>query len=88
MKPSSRGKDPFAGIRQGQLGFSLALGFAMDLALWIVAGVWADRHFGTRPLWTVVGVFVGIGTAVSLMIAMSRTMTRSGSTDDPEKPEP
>jgi F0F1-type ATP synthase assembly protein I len=72
MKTPKKVENPAAGLVQGQIGFSLALSAGLDLAVFIVLGVWADRKFGTTPLWTLVGVGVGLASAVAVVFVMAR----------------
>lgn len=74
MNTPEKDPDPLAGFRQGQLGFSLALAVALDLALCIWAGVWADGKFGPRPLWTLVGVVAGLATAGVTVYGLTRRL--------------
>jgi ABC-type antimicrobial peptide transport system permease subunit len=44
------------------LGLALGIGFnvAVPLALFVVGGVWLDSTFKIAPLFTLVGVFLGL----------------------------
>jgi F0F1-type ATP synthase assembly protein I len=37
------------------------LQFAVSILVFVYAGQWLDRKFGTDPLWLLVGLFVGAG---------------------------
>ena len=74
MKTLPKDPDPAAGIVQGQVVFSLALSAALDLALCSVLGVWADGKLGTKPLWTLTGIVVGLATAGTVVFVMLRTV--------------
>jgi len=41
----------------------LGLQFAVAIVLFVLLGQWADRHFGTQPVFLMTGVFVGGGAA-------------------------
>lgn len=43
-----------------QLGFSIAL----PLVLFIGIGIWADKHFTTMPLFTILGVLLSMATSL------------------------
>lgn len=44
------------------MGTALTLGFgiAMSLALLTGGGVWLDTRFDTAPIWSIVGLFLGL----------------------------
>ena len=41
----------------------VGLQFAVAIVLFVLLGQWADRHFGTRPVFLLTGVFIGGGGA-------------------------
>ena len=41
----------------------VGLQFAVAIVLFVLLGQWADRHFGTRPVFLLLGVFIGGGAA-------------------------
>lgn len=56
LHPTPRGGGPQAGDMMG-----VGLQFAASILLFLFAGMWADRRFGTEPWLLIVGVFVGGG---------------------------
>jgi F0F1-type ATP synthase assembly protein I len=72
MKSPNDPSGPPTGLQQSQIGFSLALGLALDLAVCIALGFWADRRFGTKPWLTLVGILLGLVTAGATIFAMTR----------------
>jgi len=82
MKTLPKDSSPAAGIVRGQLVFGLALSAALDLAIWIVLGVWADGKYGTKPLWTLVGIAVGLVTAGTVVFVVMRTVKARQKDDD------
>ena len=41
----------------------VGLQFAVAIVLFVLLGQWADRQFGTRPVFLLTGVFIGGGGA-------------------------
>lgn len=37
---------------------------ALELVIPVGIGAWVDHSYGTSPLWTIVGVFIGSGVAI------------------------
>jgi F0F1-type ATP synthase assembly protein I len=67
----NQGKEPEkspGGMRYAGLGIQLAL----SIIVFVFAGQWLDRHFGTNGIFTIVGAFVGFGgTMYSLVRQLS-----------------
>jgi F0F1-type ATP synthase assembly protein I len=83
MKRHDDASGPSGGLLQGQVAFSLALGLALDLAVCIALGFWADRRFGTRPWFTLLGIALGLGTSVATVYAVTRSAARRRDGDPP-----
>lgn len=76
MNRLEEGPGSSGGLPQGQLVFSLALGLALDLAVCIALGFWADRRFGTKPWCTLLGIAVGLATSVATIYGVTRRAAR------------
>lgn len=46
----------------------LGLQFAVSIVLFVYLGQWADRRFGTSPLFLLLGLFVGAGGTFYSMV--------------------
>ena len=46
----------------------LGLQFAVSIVLFVYLGSWADRKFGTSPLFLLLGLFVGAGGSFYAMV--------------------
>ena len=50
-------------LKTGEINVSTFAGaglqFALGIVLFLLLGRWADRHFGTGPLFLILGVFIG-----------------------------
>ncbi len=55
------------------------LQFAVSIILFVFLGQWADRRFGTSPLFLLAGVFIGGGGA---FFSMYRRLTAAQRADD------
>jgi len=55
-----------------QLGFSIAL----PLILFIVLGIFADKKFGTMPLFTIVGVLLSLVVSVMQIYQIIKSTQR------------
>jgi len=53
-------KERFSNFRE--LGYYSSLGLSVSLAIFIglFFGVWLDKKFGTNPIWTLIGLGMGI----------------------------
>jgi len=60
--------------------------FAFAIVLFLGAGVLLDRWLGTRPVFTLLGVAVGLGAGFYVFLV--RVMAASKRGDDPGKPSP
>lgn len=61
--PGTRdGPGTSGGLSAGQFA-GVGIQFAASLVLFLLAGQWVDRKFGTSPVFVLVGVFVGGGAA-------------------------
>lgn len=83
-----RRKDPSDPARAGRFAIGdgsgqaaqfagIGLQFTASLLLFLFAGQWLDRRFGTSPVFLILGVFVGAGAAFysmyrKLMAAQAR----------------
>jgi F0F1-type ATP synthase assembly protein I len=56
-----------------------AVGIEITVAvvLGTLGGVWADRHFGTAPVFLCLGLAVGFGAATQIVVRLIRTAGRS-----------
>ncbi len=64
------------------LGFGWAVVVAIVLPL--IGGVWLDRRLHTTPLFTLLGVAVGLAAAartIYQMVKLARPLSRNGSPD-------
>jgi len=70
--PSSRGLSgaDFAGV---------GIQFAVAIIAFLFAGQWLDERIGTKPVFTIVGVFLGAGAA---FYNMYRKITAAQKQDD------
>jgi F0F1-type ATP synthase assembly protein I len=57
----------------------VGLQFAVAIVLFVLLGQWADRHFGTRPVFLLLGLFVGGGGA---FYSLYRRITLAQKADD------
>jgi F0F1-type ATP synthase assembly protein I len=57
----------------------VGLQFAVAIVLFVLLGQWADRHFGTRPVFLLLGLFVGGGGA---FYSLYRRITLAQNADD------
>ena len=57
----------------------VGLQFAVAIVLFVLLGQWADRHFGTRPVFLLTGVFIGGGGA---FYSLYRRITIAQKADD------
>jgi ATP synthase protein I len=64
MKKEDGDRATHSWLRYSNLGMQ----FAVTLVLFLLAGMWADRRFGTDPWLTVAGSLVGIGGGMYLLI--------------------
>ncbi len=63
--------------------------FVATFALAVLAGVLADRHWRTTPLWTLVGSLAGFALALFRLVRVTmRAQRRSGKDDDGRKDSP
>lgn len=67
---------PNRGYGEGWRYVSYTISFAVAVALWALGGVWLDRRLGTLPLFTILGTFVGMGTAGYWLIARVKVTRR------------
>ncbi len=60
LKDLSMKKNRFDNFRE--LGYYSSLGLSVSIAIFIglFLGVWLDRKFGTNPIWTLIGLGMGI----------------------------
>lgn len=68
--------------RLGQAAAGAGFQFVAAILLFLFAGQWLDRRFGTEPLWLLVCLFVGAGGAflslyTRLMAAQSRPKSKT-----------
>jgi len=54
-----------------------ALESVFSIAIATAAGWWADRHFGTSPLWLLVGATIGFGAFVLRLYRLGATLNES-----------
>ena len=73
-KGSAPSASEFAGI---------GLQFAVSIVLFVFAGQWLDRRFGTGPLFLILGAFSGAGGS---FYSMYRKLMASGDKRDGPKP--
>ncbi len=66
------------GLSAGQFA-GVGIQFAASLVLFLLAGQWVDRKFGTSPIFVLVGVFVGGGAA---FYSMYRRLVAAQTEDD------
>lgn len=66
------------GLSAGQFA-GVGIQFAASLVLFLLAGQWIDRKFGTSPVFVLVGVFVGGGAA---FYSMYRRLVAAQKEDD------
>jgi F0F1-type ATP synthase assembly protein I len=73
-----------AGLRFAGIGFE----FAAAVGGLTVAGYWLDRKLGTAPLWTLIGLFVGLlgGTYNLIREVLPRKARRSSPRNGAEGP--
>ena len=77
--PGTRdGPGTFGGLSAGKFA-GVGIQFAASLVLFLLAGQWVDRKFGTSPVFVLVGVFVGGGAA---FYSMYRRLVAAQKEDD------
>jgi len=60
----------------------IGLQFAVSILVFLYAGQWLDRKFGTSPIFLMLGVFVGAGAA---FYSMYRKLMADQKADDEER---
>jgi hypothetical protein len=55
-----------------QLWISRILTVSLEMVIPGLLGAWADRHFGTSPVWTLVGFGVGLPLGFWHLLAMTK----------------
>ena len=65
LKPEPGSENPAPTPVSAGAGAAAGMGltFAISVILFLVAGQWLDRKFGTEPLFLIVFVFVGAGAS-------------------------
>jgi F0F1-type ATP synthase assembly protein I len=61
-------------IVRGMEWVARATTIALEMALPPLAGSWADDHFGTEPLLTVVGAVLGLITGIWHLVRLTKPM--------------
>jgi F0F1-type ATP synthase assembly protein I len=75
-----RKTDPKSGDELNVSNFAGAgIQFALAIVLFLLAGQWVDRKFGTSPAFLLVGVFIGGGAA---FYSLYRRVTKAQKADD------
>ncbi|MCU0623307.1 MAG: AtpZ/AtpI family protein [Gemmatimonadaceae bacterium] len=70
--------------RLGTAAAGAGMQFVVSILVFVYAGQWLDRKFGTDPLWLLVGLFVGAGGS---FISLYRRLMAAQS-KPPSKPRP
>ncbi|MCG8468546.1 MAG: AtpZ/AtpI family protein [Gemmatimonadetes bacterium] len=65
----------------GQEAAGLGLTMAFSIALFALGGNWLDGRLGTRPLFVLLGVFLGFGLSFYRMYALLVLNQRDGDGD-------
>ena len=69
------------------VSFALGLGFAIagPLAVFIILGVWLDSLWNTRPLFILLGIFLGIASAVYAFVRLVVMSNAESKSEDQNK---
>ncbi len=62
----------------------IGLQFAASIVLFVFAGQWLDRRFGTGPVFLIVGVFLGAGAS---FYSMYRKLMAAQKVEQPVEPQ-
>ncbi|MEX2109091.1 MAG: AtpZ/AtpI family protein [Gemmatimonadaceae bacterium] len=74
-----QGRPPSPGGLSGADFAGVGLQFAVAIIAFLFAGQWLDDRIGTKPVFTIVGVFLGAGAA---FYNMYRKITAAQKKDD------
>lgn len=69
--------------RLGTAAAGAGMQFVVSILVFVYAGQWLDRKFGTEPLWLLVGLFVGAGGS---FISLYRRLMAAQSPPRPKPP--
>ncbi len=87
--PTGRPAQPNGDDEQRRLGSAAAgagMQFVVSILVFVYAGQWLDRKFGTDPLWLLVGLFLGAGG--SFVSLYRRLMAAQSKPPSKSRPEP
>lgn len=62
-KPGSENRSPSSSFAGAGAAAGMGLQFAISVLLFLFAGQWLDRTFGTAPLFLMLFVFIGAGAS-------------------------
>lgn len=68
----------------GSVGWVFAVSVVVSMAL----GWWLDRRVNTKPLFTLCGAVLGIGTGIYNLIVVARGVSGKGERDTGEEKDP
>jgi F0F1-type ATP synthase assembly protein I len=70
--PSSVGKS----YRDNAAYLGLGIQIAASLVVFVLGGLWIDNHFGTLPLFVLIGVALGMTAMIVLLVRASAEANR------------
>lgn len=72
--------------RLGTAAAGAGMQFVVSILVFVYAGQWLDRKFGTEPLWLLVGLFLGAGGSFASLYR--RLMAAQSTPPSNRHPEP
>ena len=86
MKDEERSKDGAGGFgRHGARAYQAALEAVFAIPIAGGLGYWADTHFGTEPLWLLIGLVLGFAAFVVRILRMRRLVEEASEGDESER---
>lgn len=71
--PTPKGPSPWQAI---EFVSDILMSIAVPTVLFAIGGRWLDRHFGTTPLFMVIGLLLSLGIVATIVTRKGKAMSK------------